>query len=155
MADSRSDAFWVLRYGLRDGCSFCLSCERLSRSSSDLRTLAPLALITAAGVDLAQQMEFSTSSVSAIMSWQYMRIMLACMPLKTPTIWAGWLIRYFSRLNRDAPQLTSASLRSVALNLGTLREQMPAKSSQLCASSELMQKVWLKVYREVSSLNLN
>ena len=61
----------------------------------------------------------------------------------------------FFRLNRDAPQLTSASSRSVALNLATLREQMPAKFSQLCASSELMQKVWLKVYREVSFFNFN
>jgi hypothetical protein len=32
MADSRSNAFWVLREGLSDGCSLFLSCERLSRS---------------------------------------------------------------------------------------------------------------------------
>ena len=32
MADSPPDAFWSLREGLLDGCSFCLPCERLSPS---------------------------------------------------------------------------------------------------------------------------
>jgi hypothetical protein len=32
MADSGPDALWVVRDGLWDSRSFCLSCERLSRS---------------------------------------------------------------------------------------------------------------------------